>query len=212
MEVEKNVLTFTPAHSDITLLSGQLVLNFFNHWVPGAELWYQYWHIKPKKNRRLRYKPGMFTCRTPAHVYLFHVQPTTLINSLYRFRVVIGRKKQAWASRVTSLRQGSAHLRGVAGKGGKGGGGGGGGGGVRLSLVRQEITQPWVWTSFIQTNRSTILVWAPCVLTFQKEKRSATAVQTGNVYMQDTCTRRWFPQPTTLINSLYRCRVLLLRK
>ena len=30
------------------------------------------------------------------------------------------------------------------------------------SLVWQEITQIWVWTSFIQTNRSTTLVWAPC--------------------------------------------------
>ena len=32
------------------------------------------------------------------------------------------------------------------------------------SLVRQEITQVWARTSFIQTYRSTTLVWAPCGL------------------------------------------------
>ena len=33
------------------------------------------------------------------------------------------------------------------------------------SLVRQEITQAWARASFIQTYRSTSLVWAPCGLT-----------------------------------------------
>ena len=52
----------------------------------------------------------------------------------------------------------------------KGGGRGRGRGGEdcqiwrneQRSLVRQMITQTWVWTSLIQTNQSTTLVWAPC--------------------------------------------------
>ena len=50
----------------------------------------------------------------------------------------------------------------------RGGGKGGRGGddchiwrNEQRSLVRQEITQTWVWISLIQTNRSTTLVWAP---------------------------------------------------
>ena len=58
--------------------------------------------------------------------------------------------------------------RAVGERGGEGWGKGGGmGKTVKYgddwrSLVRQDISQAWVWTSFIQTNRSTTLVWAPC--------------------------------------------------
>ena len=82
----------------------------------------------------------------------------------------------------------------------RGGGKGGRGGedcqiwrNEQRSLVRQEITKTWVWTSLIQTNRSTTLVWAPCGHTCFANRGDSWANVPINFKSLDRTTYKWDP-------------------
>ena len=68
------------------------------------------------------------------------------------------------------------------------------------TLVRQEITQTWVSTTFIQTNRSTTLVWVPCVENWTLHPNHGKFIAPRRSFEQITAVSRAtsFPGPSAL--------------